>query len=99
MNGWIIPKRALCIRIGCRKLSEQPAGVVKRLNRDILYRDVPFVLVHKEVFMRFKVLMVALVLMSLTSVKAFAQHFELGIESGMNFSYLMGSDASNINAT
>jgi opacity protein-like surface antigen len=46
--------------------------------------------------MRFKILLIAVVLMSLTSVKAFAQHFELGIESGMNFSYLTGSDAANL---
>jgi opacity protein-like surface antigen len=57
--------------------------------------------------MRFKVWVMVLLLMSLTVVQASAEmmapapasasSFEIGLESGMNFSYLLGSDASNLN--
>ncbi|HTA76105.1 MAG TPA: porin family protein [bacterium] len=48
--------------------------------------------------MRLKVLLMALAFMSLTAVQVFAQHFELGLESGMNFSYFVGSDANNLSS-
>ena len=49
--------------------------------------------------MRFKMTMMVLVLTALTAVQASAQAFNLGFESGMNFSYFMGTDANNLSAS
>jgi hypothetical protein len=47
--------------------------------------------------MRFKTMMLVLALMVLSVMSAQAQSFDLGLESGMNFSYLVGSDAQGLN--
>jgi Outer membrane protein beta-barrel domain len=49
--------------------------------------------------MKLKIALMALALMVLGTMKASAQSFDFGLESGMNFSNFVGSDANSLNGS